>query len=57
VHLPDYNKASGQCRFESKRRTGADSFDVVTLGFDTVHDIPAMMRHFRDTQQVNDDNW
>ena len=36
---------------------GADSFNVVTIGFDVFRDTPVMMRSFRDKQRVTDEHW
>lgn len=36
---------------------GQDSFNVVTLGFDTAVDTPEAMRHFARQQGVSDPNW
>lgn len=36
---------------------GADSFDVLTIGFDTAHDTPAAMREFARSQGVEDPGW
>ena len=36
---------------------GGDSFNVVTLGFDTVNDTPEAMQSFARQQSVKDENW
>ncbi len=36
---------------------GDDSFNIVTIGFDTINDTPEMMRSFAHSQGVNDPDW
>lgn len=36
---------------------GEDSFNVITIGFDTLRDTPPMMADFARAQGVDDDNW
>jgi protein SCO1/2 len=36
---------------------GADSFDVVTIGFDAVHDTPTRMAAFAGSQGIDQPNW
>lgn len=42
---------------DAREVLGANSFNVVTVGFDTVNDTPYAMRHFAKGQGVDDDHW
>lgn len=42
---------------DAREVLGADSFNVVTVGFDTANDTPDAMRHFAKGQGVDDDHW
>jgi len=41
----------------SRSVLGDDSFNVLTIGFDTATDNPAMMARFAEAQGVDDENW
>ncbi|MGI9236098.1 MAG: SCO family protein [Woeseiaceae bacterium] len=41
----------------AREALGTDSFDVVTIGFDTAHDTPEAMGAFSRKQGVNDPGW
>lgn len=41
----------------AQKALGADSFTVVTIGFDTRHDTPARMRAFARAQGIDRPNW
>ncbi|MBF0125215.1 MAG: SCO family protein, partial [Magnetococcales bacterium] len=42
---------------KARQALGSDSFNVVTIGFDTSFDTPAAMRAFANQQNIGDDNW
>ena len=42
---------------EAEDSLGEDSFNVLTIGFDTANDTPAAMAVFAAEQSVNEDNW
>jgi len=41
----------------AREALGSDSFDVVTIGFDTAHDTPEAMGAFARRQRVNEPGW
>lgn len=42
---------------KARSALGEDSFNVATIGFDTMRDTPPMMADFARAQGVDDDNW
>ncbi|MCJ7592202.1 MAG: SCO family protein [Woeseiaceae bacterium] len=54
---PATTKHLAQAVESAREALGADSFDVVTIGFDVANDTPQAMAAFARRQGVDDENW